>query len=98
MSDFIDGFEFDDDAIVDFIIEFIKQNPEKFITPDLKRRQRRREDFSIAEVALALPLALKCMHRGVKILLRLTSSREKSRIDKGVCAGVKINEKSHVHI
>ena len=54
MSDFIDGFEFDDDAIVDFIIEFIKQNPEKFITPDLKRRQRRREDFSIAEVALAL--------------------------------------------
>ena len=46
MSDFIDDFEFDDDAIVDFVIEFIKQNPEKFITPDLKRRRQRRLEES----------------------------------------------------
>ena len=41
---------------------------------------------------------IECMRRGVKILLWLTSSKKKAEIGKGVCAGVKIIEKSHVHI
>ena len=43
---------------------------------------------------------LECMRRGVKILLWYSVDvfEKKAEIGKGVCAGVKIIEKSHVHI